>query len=92
MPFESFLGKPVKGFRLSILLHIIAYIGYIWLVDKAGAVFSAQIAYVVTPAGILLSMLFLRERNSAYIWLALVVLLVGLFLVQPRQKSPPELS
>jgi drug/metabolite transporter (DMT)-like permease len=91
-PFESGFGIPEAALLGSILLHIIAYIGYIWLVDKAGAVFSAQIAYVVTPAGILLSMLFLGERNSAYIWLALVVLLVGLFLVQPRQKSPPELS
>ena len=86
-PFETGLGASELALLTSILLHIVAYVGYIWLVDKAGPVFSAQIAYIVTPAGVLLSMLFLGERNSAYIWLALVVLLIGLFLVQPRQKS-----
>ena len=86
-PFETGIGASELALLTSILLHIVAYVGYIWMVDKAGPVFSAQIAYIVTPAGVLLSMLFLGERNSAYIWLALMVLLIGLFLVQPRQKS-----
>ncbi len=90
-PLNTGIGVPELSLLITIMLHIVAYTGYIWLVDKAGAVFSAQVAYVVTPAGILLSVLFLGERNSTYIWLALAVLLIGLFLVQPRQKSAPEL-
>ncbi|MEP1208536.1 MAG: DMT family transporter [Rhizobiaceae bacterium] len=89
-PFDTGIGPSELALLASIVLHITAYVGYIWLVDKAGAVFSAQVAYVVTPAGILMSVLFLGERNSAYIWMALVVLLVGLFLVQPRQKPAPS--
>lgn len=87
-PFESGIGKSELALMTTISLHIIAYVGYIWLVDQAGPVFSAQIAYIVTPAGIILSIILLGERPSAFIWIALVILLVGLFLVQPRQKNP----
>lgn len=87
-PFESGIGKSELALMTTISLHIIAYVGYIWLVDQAGPVFSAQIAYIVTPAGIILSIILLGEQPSAFIWIALIILLVGLFLVQPRQKNP----
>jgi drug/metabolite transporter (DMT)-like permease len=32
-------------------------------------------------------MLLLGERFSAWVWAALVVMLLGLFLVQPRLKA-----
>ena len=86
-PIESGIGASELALMTTIGLHIIAYVGYIWMVDQAGAVFSAQIAYIVTPAGIVLSMILLGEQPSAFIWIALVILLVGLFLVQPRQKN-----
>ena len=86
-PYESGIGTSELALMTTISLHIIAYVGYIWMVDQAGPVFSAQIAYIVTPAGILLSILLLGEQPSAFIWIALIILLVGLFLVQPRQKN-----
>ena len=86
-PFESGIGASELALMTTIGLHIIAYVGYIWMVDQAGPVFSAQIAYIVTPAGIILSIILLGEQPSAFIWIALLILLVGLFLVQPRQKN-----
>ncbi|MEL6966505.1 MAG: DMT family transporter [Pseudomonadota bacterium] len=71
----------------SALLHVVAYAGYIWLVKRAGPVFTAQVAYVVTPAGVLLAMVFLGERPATTLWLALVVLLIGLSLVQPKDQD-----
>jgi len=91
-PFATGIGTSELALLGSIMLHIIAYVGYIWLVEEAGPVFSAQIAYIVTPAGVLLSILFLGERNSTTIWLALAILLIGLFLVQPRSKSPSQIT
>ena len=85
-PFKTGFSAPELALLGSILLHIIAYVGYIWMVGQAGAVFAAQVSYIVTPAGVLLSIAVLGEQPSPYIWLALVVLLLGLFLVQPRQK------
>ena len=86
-PIGSGIGSSELALIANIGLHLVAYVGYIWLVNKAGPVFSAQIAYIVTPAGIVLSIFLLGEQPSTYVWLALVVLLIGLFLVQPRQKS-----
>lgn len=66
-------------------LHAIAYVGYIWLVGQAGAVFAAQISYPVTLFGVIASMLILGESYSGWVWLGLIVMLIGLFLVQPRK-------
>ncbi|MGI9365640.1 MAG: DMT family transporter [Rhizobiaceae bacterium] len=85
-PFQTGVSEPELALLASIVLHIIAYVGYIWMVGQAGAVFAAQVSYIVTPAGVLLSMAVLGEKPSPYIWLALVVLLLGLFLVQPRRN------
>jgi len=66
------------------LLHAAAYAGYVWLVGRAGSVFAAQVAYVVTATGVVWSMLLLGERYSAWIWFAFAVMIAGLALVQPR--------
>jgi len=80
-------GLPELALIGSTLLHIVAYTGYIWMVKQAGPVFSAQVAYIVTPAGVLLAMIMLGERPSPYLWIALIVLLFGLSLVQPRPSG-----
>ncbi|MEO0547381.1 MAG: DMT family transporter [Pseudomonadota bacterium] len=92
VPAATFFQPGIAEWALigSTLLHIIAYTGYIWMVKQAGPVFSAQVAYIVTPAGVLLAMIILGERPSPYLWAALIVLLLGLSLVQPRQTGQDE--
>jgi len=68
----------------SSVLHVFAYVGYIWLVGVAGVVFSSQIAYVVTIVGVFISAIALNETYSGWVWAALVLMLAGLALVQPR--------
>jgi drug/metabolite transporter (DMT)-like permease len=74
---------------LSSLCHVVAYTGYIWLVGKAGAVFASQMAYVVTVSAVLFSALMLSEIYSGWVWSALVLMLAGLALVQPRGARQP---
>ncbi|MGR3804517.1 DMT family transporter [Marinibacterium profundimaris] len=69
------------------LISIMAYSGYVWLVGAAGAVFAVQVSYLVTAFGILASMIFLGERYAAVTWLAFVLVISGIFLVQPRRQS-----
>ena len=71
----------------SSLFHVLAYTGYIWLVGRAGAVFASQVAYVVTPSGVLLGVLFLGESHSGWVWTALLLMLGGLVLVRPRPSG-----
>ena len=85
-PLQGF-GKAEWALVASIALHVIAYVGYIWLVANAGAVFSAQVAYIVTPAGVILSSIILGETHSGWLWASLALMLVALGLVQPRKKE-----
>lgn len=81
-------GPPEKALIISSLFHVVAYTGYVWLVSVAGSVFSSQISYIVTLAGVVLSMAFLGESYSGWVWVALALMIGGLALVRPHR--PPE--
>lgn len=85
-PFDG-MGAPEFAQMGSSVLHIMAYTGYVALVGAAGAVFASQVGYIVTPAGVILSILFLGESHSGYVWIALVVVLLAITLVQPRETA-----
>lgn len=69
------------------IVHAGVYATYVWLVGRAGAVFAAQVAYLVTVWGIIWAKLLLNEGYSGWVWAALALMLTGLFLVQPRPKG-----
>jgi drug/metabolite transporter (DMT)-like permease len=80
-------GAPEWALFLSSAVHAVVYTSYVWLVGKAGSVFASQTAYLVTGTGVLWSMAILGETYSAWVWGALAVMLVGLFLVRPREAE-----
>lgn len=69
----------------STALHVGAYWGFVWLIARAGPVYAAQVAYVVTMSGIFWGMAVLGESHSAWVWAALLPLGAGLALVRPRE-------
>ncbi|MEM8537709.1 MAG: DMT family transporter [Pseudomonadota bacterium] len=69
---------------LSSMIHVLVYAGYVWLIGRSGAVFAGQISYIVTGSGVIWAMLLLGETYSLWVWAALLVMLGGLTLVQPR--------
>ena len=71
----------------SALIHTLVYTLYVMIVRNYGPVFSVQVSYVVTASGLGWAMLILGERYSGPIWLALVVMFVGIYLVSPDLKS-----
>lgn len=80
-------GDAELALVATSVLTTIAYAGYVWLVGRAGSVFATQVSYLVTGFGVVWSILLLGERYAGWVWLALAVMLIGLFLVRPR---PPE--
>lgn len=72
---------------IMTLLHIGAYGGFVWLIARAGPVFAAQVAYIVTIAGVMMGIVIFAEQNSTWVWLSLVLMMVGLALVQPRDRQ-----
>lgn len=83
------LWRPWAAAEWAILgtafFHALAYGGYLALVSRAGPVFTSQVAYIVTAAGVLWSMVLLRETYSVWVWAAFVLMFIGIILVQPRR-------
>ncbi|MXW87764.1 MAG: DMT family transporter [Boseongicola sp. SB0673_bin_14] len=65
------------------LVHVMAYCLYVWMLGKAGALFAVQVSYLVTGFGVFWAMLILGEIYSGWIWAAICLMLLGVFLVQP---------
>ena len=80
------MGPAEQAVIGSSLIHVIAYFGFVWLIERAGPVFASQVGYVVTGAGVFLGMAIYGERHSVWVWMALALLMIGLTLVQPRGK------
>ena len=68
----------------SSTVHALVYASYVWLASKAGSVFASQCSYLVTASGVFWAMALLGERFSPLVWVALVLMLAGVALVQPR--------
>ena len=81
------LGRAEAALIGSSVLHGLLYSTYVWLAGRAGSVFASQSTYLVTASGVVWAMLLLGERFSPMIWVALVVMLAGVALVQPRGKA-----
>ena len=78
-------GAPEWAIPAGAVLNITAYILYVWLIHRAGPVFSSQVAYLVTGWGVLISMVFLGETYSKWVWLAMGLMLLGVALVRPKK-------
>lgn len=87
IPFSAQMGK--LGFL--VLLMSIVLIGTqvlsLHLIMTAGPVFASQSAYAMTVAGVVWGMLLLDEALSVIAWLAFVVVLIGLYLVGPKNDD-----
>ncbi len=81
------MGRAEWALVASSAVHALVYASYVWLASKAGSVFASQTAYLVTGSGVLWAMVLLGERFQPIVWLALVVMLAGVALVQPRDKA-----
>jgi drug/metabolite transporter (DMT)-like permease len=80
-------NAPEFAIVASSLIHVAVYTGYVWMVGRAGPVFAVQVSYLVTGFGVVWAMLILGERYSGWVWAAMGLMMVGMFLVQPRPSG-----
>ncbi len=69
------------------LISVVSYGFFIRLIVFAGPVFASQMAYVVTLSGVFWGIMIYSEDHSHWIWIALTVMMVGLFLVTPKSRK-----
>ena len=62
-----------------------AYSIFVYLIGKAGSVFASQTGYLVTFFGILWGMILLNEKHSYFVWITVILIIFGIFLVKPRK-------
>ncbi|MXX88528.1 MAG: DMT family transporter [Boseongicola sp. SB0677_bin_26] len=74
---------PDMALLAASLVHVTAYCLYVWMVGRAGALFAVQVSYLVTGFGVFWAMLLLGEVYSGWVWAAICLMLLGVFLVQP---------
>lgn len=85
-------GPGEAAVLVSGVINAVTYAAYVWLVGRAGAVFAAQVSYIITGAGVFWAMVILGEVYSPWIWAAMALILTGLLLVRPRAAMPPPPS
>lgn len=97
LPWAYFSGELMPlgpGFgTLEVLVLLMGIVGAsslllaFHLIATAGAVFYSQSAYAMTIAGVVWGMLLLNEELSALAWFAFVVIIVGMYLVEPKAND-----
>ena len=64
-----------------------AFIGYVYLIRRAGSVFASLTSFLIVIAGVIWGMLILRETYSIWVWGAMVLILWSVTWVQPMPNS-----
>jgi len=76
---------------LTLLLYgIVSAAGVsmrVHLIRTAGAVFSSQSSFIITFAGIAWSIILLGESLPTIAWAALLMMIIGLLLVGPKDEA-----
>ena len=80
-------SAPDYALFVSSLLHVFVYTTYVWLVGRVGSVFASQVSYAVTLFAVFWSIILLGERPGLWFWGALLIMLLGMFLVAPRRQT-----
>ena len=80
-------GAPDIAQVANSTVHVLTYAGYVWLVGRAGAVFAVQVSYLVTLFGLFWARLFFGESYPSTVWVALGLMLIGMYLVHPRAAA-----
>ena len=70
-----------------MIISAIAYFLFLYLITLSGAVFASMSAYIITLSGVFWGMWIFNEQHSIWVWGALIILMTGMALVTPRDKS-----
>ena len=90
------LGMMSSNLAIGVVLWGVitwaAMFVFVKLVLTAGPVYGSQTAYVQTIAGIGISFTLLGESLSPTVWLALVAIVIGMLMVEPKREPEEQLS
>ncbi len=71
----------------TVLLGVFIFIAhslYVYTIKKAGPVFASLGTYIITISGVFWGVIILGEKHSTWVWLSLMIIIVSLYMVQPK--------
>jgi len=77
-------GLSIAGIAIGSSL---AYAMFFYTIKISGPVFASQCAYVVTISGVIWGIMIFSEQHSIWVWLSVIVMLLGLMLVNPDDEE-----
>lgn len=77
-------GLAIIGITLASGL---AYGMFFYTIKTSGAVFASQCAYIVTISGVIWGIMIFSEQHSVWIWISVIVMLLGLVMVTPESAE-----
>ena len=90
---DNFMPVPLPVTTLTwtilgiSLIGATAYTLFVLTIANSGPLFASQVAFLVTISGVLWGILIFGEKHSSWVWLSLVLMLIGMSLVSPKRKS-----
>ena len=67
-----------------------AYMMFFYTIKSSGPVFASQCAYAVTISGVIWGIIVFAEEHTLWIWISVIVMLLGLTLVNPDNSEEAE--
>lgn len=89
--FEGPMGTGDWALVMAAVVMALVFYMMIEVIRLAGPVFFTTVNFMVPLAGIGWGVLFFDERHSVWIWIALALMLVGLYLVNRRPAARSEI-
>ena len=77
-------GLAIAGIAIGSGL---AYAMFFYSIKISGPVFASQCAYAVTISGVIWGIMIFSEQHSIWVWLSVIVMLLGLMLVNPDDEA-----
>ena len=77
-------GLAIVGIAIGSGL---AYAMFFYSIKISGPVFASQCAYAVTISGVIWGIMIFSEQHSIWVWLSVIVMLLGLMLVNPDDDT-----
>lgn len=72
----------------TVAINVVGVWVFLELIRTAGAVFAASVTYIETLAAVGWGALFFADRLSGWIWAAIALLFVGLYLIHRTGRRP----
>ncbi len=92
IPLNTIPPDAAAGVIIWGIIALVSMLVFVKLTLSAGPVFASQTAYIQTIGGITISVFLLRETLTPTALVALVIIIIGMLLVEPKREPEEELS